>query len=139
MPRNGCTVWTPGTKIRTNVVLRRRGDGHDRTNWIVNGLVRLTENLPASLRAAQQDLEAACRGVLRDAGLGKLDLVSREEFDAQARVLERSRELDRRAGSPRRAGARGAAEAAMAAGLKLALPPRRGGAAREWAWDSRRC
>lgn len=59
----------------------------------VEGLVRrLTENLPASLQAFRADLEAHAGRVLRDA-TRRMDLVSREEFDAQARVLERSRAL----------------------------------------------
>jgi BMFP domain-containing protein YqiC len=59
----------------------------------VEGLIRrLTENLPASLQAVRADLEAHAGRVLRDA-TRRLDLVSREEFDAQSRVLERSREL----------------------------------------------
>lgn len=59
----------------------------------VEGLIRrLTENLPASLQAVRSDLEAHAGRVLRDA-TRRLDLVSREEFDAQAKVLERSREL----------------------------------------------
>ena len=53
---------------------------------------RLFESIPPSLRAAQKDLEANFRSVLRT-GLSRLDLVTRDEFDAQARVLERSREL----------------------------------------------
>jgi BMFP domain-containing protein YqiC len=59
----------------------------------VEGLIRrLTENLPASLQAVRSDLEAHAGRVLRDA-TRRLDLVSREEFDAQMKVLERSREL----------------------------------------------
>lgn len=59
----------------------------------VEGLIRrLTENLPASLQAVRTDLEAHAGRVLRDA-TRRLDLVSREEFDAQTKVLERSREL----------------------------------------------
>lgn len=53
---------------------------------------RLLESIPPSLRAAQKDLEANFRSALRT-GLSKLDLVTRDEFDAQTRVLERSREL----------------------------------------------
>ena len=53
---------------------------------------RLFESIPPSLRAAQKDIEANFRSVLRT-GLSRLDLVTREEFDAQSRVLERSREL----------------------------------------------
>jgi BMFP domain-containing protein YqiC len=53
---------------------------------------RLLESIPPSLRAAQKDLEANFRSALRT-GLSRLDLVTRDEFDAQSRVLERSREL----------------------------------------------
>ncbi|MEO6080177.1 MAG: accessory factor UbiK family protein [Steroidobacteraceae bacterium] len=53
---------------------------------------RLTENLPASVQAFRSDIEAHAGRVLRDA-TRRLDLVSREEFDAQSRVLARSREL----------------------------------------------
>ena len=51
---------------------------------------RLFESVPPALRSMQQDLESNFRAVLR-ANLGKLDLVSRDEFDAQAKVLERTR------------------------------------------------
>ncbi len=53
---------------------------------------RLLEDLPASLQAFRGDLEAHAGRVLREA-TRRLDLVSREEFDAQTKVLERSREL----------------------------------------------
>lgn len=53
---------------------------------------RLTEDLPASLQAFRADLEAHAGRVLHDA-TRRLELVSREEFDAQSRVLERSRAL----------------------------------------------
>jgi len=51
---------------------------------------RLLENLPPGLRNMQSDLETNFRAVLR-ANLAKLDLVARDEFDAQTRVLERTR------------------------------------------------
>jgi ubiquinone biosynthesis accessory factor UbiK len=51
---------------------------------------RLMENLPPALRATQRDIESNFRAVLR-ASLGKLDLVTRDEFDTQSRVLERTR------------------------------------------------
>ena len=60
---------------------------------------RLVESVPPGVRAVQRDLESNFRAVLR-ASLTKLDLVSRDEFDAQMRVLERTRarleELERR-------------------------------------------
>jgi len=52
----------------------------------------LLGGLPASLQAVKGDLEAHFRRVLQS-GARRLDLVSREEFDAQAKVLERSRAL----------------------------------------------
>jgi ubiquinone biosynthesis accessory factor UbiK len=60
---------------------------------------RLMESLPPAFRGMQQDLETNFRAVLR-ANLGRLDLVARDEFDAQSKVLERTRarleELERR-------------------------------------------
>jgi BMFP domain-containing protein YqiC len=51
---------------------------------------RLLERVPPALRSVQADLESNFRAVLRER-LSRLDLVSRDEFDAQARVLERTR------------------------------------------------
>src|SRR5580658_10683888 len=51
---------------------------------------RLLERVPPALRSVQADLESNFRAVLRER-LSKLDLVNRDEFDAQARVLERTR------------------------------------------------
>jgi BMFP domain-containing protein YqiC len=51
---------------------------------------RLLESVPPALRSMQQDLETNFRAVLRER-LSKLDLVSRDEFDAQTKVLERTR------------------------------------------------
>jgi BMFP domain-containing protein YqiC len=51
---------------------------------------RLLASLPAAVRGAQVDLEDNFRVVLRST-LAKLDLVSRDEFDAQTKVLERTR------------------------------------------------
>lgn len=60
---------------------------------------RLLESVPPALRGVQQDLESNFRAVLR-ANLARLDLVARDEFTAQSRVLERTRarleELERR-------------------------------------------
>jgi len=52
---------------------------------------RLSDMVPPGLRQSQQDLHEAFRGALQ-AGLGKLDLVTREEFDVQRAVLLRTRE-----------------------------------------------
>ncbi len=51
---------------------------------------RLLASLPAAVRGAQVDLENNFRVVLRST-LGKLDLVTRDEFDIQTKVLERTR------------------------------------------------
>lgn len=52
---------------------------------------RLAESLPASLQQAKTDLERNFRAVL-EAGLRRMDLVSREEFEAQSALLKRTRE-----------------------------------------------
>ncbi len=51
---------------------------------------RLLDSVPPALRTMQKDLETNFRSVLRSS-LGKLDLVTRDEFDTQTRVLERTR------------------------------------------------
>ena len=51
---------------------------------------RLLERVPPALRSVQQDLENNFRVVLRER-LSRLDLVSRDEFEAQTKVLERTR------------------------------------------------
>lgn len=52
---------------------------------------RLSDMVPAELKDARSDLQQHFRASLQ-AGLGKLDLVSREEFDVQRAVLLRTRE-----------------------------------------------
>ena len=52
---------------------------------------RLSDLVPPGLDAARADLEKNFRAALQ-AGLGKLDLVTREEFDVQRAVLLRTRE-----------------------------------------------
>lgn len=51
---------------------------------------RLLDSMPPAFRNVQSDLETNFRSVLRST-LGKLDLVTREEFDTQLKVLERTR------------------------------------------------
>ena len=51
---------------------------------------RLGDSVPPALREARHDLEENFRAVLR-ANLSKLDLVSRDDFDVQSKVLERTR------------------------------------------------
>jgi hypothetical protein len=51
---------------------------------------RLTDSLPKGLHTLQEDISRNLRATL-DAGLTKLDLVTREEFEVQAAVLARTR------------------------------------------------
>jgi BMFP domain-containing protein YqiC len=56
---------------------------------------KLADAVPGDLQELRKDLESNFRGLLQN-GLNKLDLVTREEFDVQRKVLERTREkLDR--------------------------------------------
>ncbi|GAC1672408.1 MAG: accessory factor UbiK family protein [Steroidobacteraceae bacterium] len=50
---------------------------------------RLADSVPESVRAFARDLEGNFKAVLQ-AQLSKLDLVSRQEFDVQAAILERT-------------------------------------------------
>lgn len=52
---------------------------------------RLSAAMPNSMRTLQDDLDKNIRAALQNA-LGKLDLVTREEFEVQAQVLLRTRE-----------------------------------------------
>jgi BMFP domain-containing protein YqiC len=52
---------------------------------------RLADSVPPQLKAIKADLEQNFRGVLQ-AGLARLDLVTRQEFDVQSGVLARTRE-----------------------------------------------
>ncbi|MEO0574669.1 MAG: accessory factor UbiK family protein [Pseudomonadota bacterium] len=62
------------------------------TEDTIRGLARrLAEAIPQNMRTASEDIERNFRGVL-DSGLAKMNLVSREEFDVQAAVLQRTRE-----------------------------------------------
>jgi BMFP domain-containing protein YqiC len=51
---------------------------------------KLAESVPPGLRSVREELEQNFRGVLK-AGLGKMDLVTREEFEVQEAVLARTR------------------------------------------------
>lgn len=52
---------------------------------------RLADSVPSGLRILQDDVKRNLRATL-EAGLARLDLVTREEFDVQAAVLARTRE-----------------------------------------------
>ena len=51
---------------------------------------RLTEALPGGLQTLKADLEGNFRAVLQ-AGLARMELVTRQDFDVQAGVLARTR------------------------------------------------
>ncbi len=52
---------------------------------------RLADSVPSGLRILQDDVKRNLRATL-EAGLARLDLVTREEFDVQTAVLARTRE-----------------------------------------------
>lgn len=52
---------------------------------------RLSSLVPPGLRESREELQATFKTALQ-AGLGKLDLVTREEFEVQRAVLLRTRE-----------------------------------------------
>ena len=52
---------------------------------------RMADAMPPQFAALRADMEANFKSVLQ-AGLAKLDLVTRQEFDVQAGVLARTRE-----------------------------------------------
>ena len=52
---------------------------------------RLSSLVPPAMREGREELQQNFKAVLQ-AGLGKLDLVTREEFDVQRAVLLRTRE-----------------------------------------------
>jgi hypothetical protein len=59
---------------------------------ILDDLARkLYEAVPPGVRDAQQDMERNFRAVLQNV-LGRLDLVTREEFDVQQQVLHKTRD-----------------------------------------------
>jgi BMFP domain-containing protein YqiC len=62
------------------------------TNDSIDQLARrLAESVPSGIKSLSEDLERNFRAVLHS-GLGKLDLVTREEFEVQQAVLARTRE-----------------------------------------------
>jgi ubiquinone biosynthesis accessory factor UbiK len=52
---------------------------------------RLSDMVPPGLRESREELQATFKSALQ-AGLAKLDLVTREEFDVQRAVLLKTRE-----------------------------------------------
>ena len=52
---------------------------------------RISSLIPADLKHMQDDIEGNIRSLLQTS-LNKMDLVTREEFDVQSAVLQRTRE-----------------------------------------------
>ncbi len=52
---------------------------------------QISDSIPAGVKGLQQDVEKNVHTLLQGA-LARLDLVTREEFDAQTQVLQRTRE-----------------------------------------------
>ena len=62
------------------------------TRFSLDELARqLAESVPQNLRVLGEDLERNFKSLLH-AGLERMELVTREEFDVQAAVLQRTRE-----------------------------------------------
>jgi BMFP domain-containing protein YqiC len=61
------------------------------SNDTIDRLARtLADSVPQGLRSMREDLEKNFRTILKS-GLGRLDLVTREEFEVQEAVLRRTR------------------------------------------------
>ncbi len=59
---------------------------------LIDDLARqISETIPAGMKELQDDVKKNIRTLL-EGTLAKLDLVTREEFDVQSRVLARTRE-----------------------------------------------
>lgn len=61
------------------------------TNPLDEMMKKFSELMPENMRNAQEDMEKNMRSVL-ESGLQKMNLVTREEFDIQTAVLQRTRE-----------------------------------------------
>ena len=61
------------------------------TKFIDDLARKISDSIPAGMKGMQADVEKNIHTLLQSA-LGKLDLVTREDFDAQAAVLRRTRE-----------------------------------------------
>jgi BMFP domain-containing protein YqiC len=73
---------------------------HESRSFNLDDLARqLADAIPSNLRGIGQDLQRNFKTLLQS-GLGRMDLVTREEFDIQKALLARTREklehMDRR-------------------------------------------
>ena len=63
----------------------------DKLNFLNDLSKKLCDALPQNMQTLKKDIEKNFHTVLQNT-FGKLDLVTREEFDAQTKVLARSRQ-----------------------------------------------
>lgn len=61
-----------------------------KTNFLKTLATQLTEALPAHVGALKKDFEKNCNAILQKT-FTKFDIVTREEFDTQTKVLARTR------------------------------------------------
>lgn len=61
-----------------------------KADFLKNLAAQLSEALPTHLGTLKKDFEKNCNGILAKA-FNKFDLVTREEFDTQTKVLARTR------------------------------------------------
>ena len=61
-----------------------------KTSFLKNLANQLTDALPSHVGTLKKDFEKNCHGILTKA-FAKFDLVTREEFDTQSKVLIRTR------------------------------------------------
>jgi len=61
-----------------------------KTNFLKELASQLTEALPSHVSTLKKDFEKNCHSILAK-GFAKFDLVTREEFDIQTKVLARTR------------------------------------------------
>ena len=61
-----------------------------KTNFLKHLVSQLTESLPSHVGTLKKDFEKNCHSILTKA-FTKFDLVTREEFDTQTKVLARTR------------------------------------------------
>lgn len=61
-----------------------------KANFLSDLAKKLSEALPEHVSTLRKDFEKNCRGILTKA-FQKFDLVTREDFDVQSKVLQRTR------------------------------------------------
>ena len=61
-----------------------------KSNFLKDLAAQLSEALPGHIGALKKDFEKNCNSILSKA-FAKFDLVTREEFDTQSKVLSRTR------------------------------------------------